>query len=53
MKEKICEKCSKPYSDTILKKSYREKLGKENWCDDCIAESMNQDENQNVRSVIN
>ena len=44
MKEKICENCNKPYSDTILKKSYRKELDKETWCDDCIVESMNENE---------
>lgn len=37
----LCENCKRPYKEEerIFKKKFYKKIGKENWCDDCIAEN--------------
>ena len=37
----LCVNCGRGYKEgeSVLKKSFKKEINKEDWCDDCIAES--------------
>ena len=39
--QQLCENCNYEYDTekSVLKKSYRKEIDKENWCDNCIFDS--------------
>ncbi len=39
--KQLCENCNYEYDtdDSVWKPKFKIKLGKENWCDNCIADS--------------